>query len=69
MNAVSKDFNIQTGAALPTTFQNVPKFDSVLQSEVNEKLSILSHGGAVPCLPYAGEELSGLDNAPLPYTR
>jgi hypothetical protein len=32
-------------------------------------VSVLSHPGAVACLPYAGEALSGLDNAPLPFTR
>ena len=49
--------------------QTAPKIDQPLRAEVSDKLSVMSHSGAAPCLPFAGEELSGLDNSPLPYTR
>ena len=85
LNTVTKDFNFQLGSSpstlttptllsTPTTTTtaafSVPKFEPVPQNdEVNEKLGVLTHGEAVPCLPYAGEQLSGLENAPLPFTR
>ena len=71
LNAVvTKDFNFQLGSS--ATASAATKFGSAAApqpDEVNEKLSVLIHMEAVPCLPYAGEQLAGLDNAPLPFTR
>ena len=72
LNAVSKEYNYQKQQQEGFNMsqpQTVSKSDQPLRAEVSQKLSVMSHSGAVPCLPFAGEELSGLDCSPLPYTR
>ena len=65
LNTVTKDFN----SPFPSNVLAVPKLEPGLSNETSDRLGVLAHEGAVPCLPYAGEQLSGLIGAPLPFTR
>ena len=72
LNSVSKEYNYQQQQQEGFNMsqpQTASKLDQPVRAEVSDKLSVMSHSGAAPCLPFAGEELSGLDNSPLPYTR
>lgn len=65
LNVVTKDQNRVGTGPMSGTGSKVGLYNP---GGIVDKLSVLNHPNAVPCLPFAGEQLSGLSNATLPFT-